>query len=486
MKSVFNAPSSVVRCGGALLLAGSILIGNLLPVLAVGWPANISGLSQSIAASDVAGANDVDARQGDLRERLTNSVDAGRVSDDDMHKIKQELEKVAEDEAGYKAKNSELSGFQTGHLRSELERIGKELDAALGDHRGAAVDVVAESSRINAQLNSSLGAKTLTQQEYDVFKTDLAAINARIASAKGSNGQIATNDQVRIALELDNLNQRLKASGPNKQVDLTSIDKRKNELRQMIRQGVVTGHLTEDEVDDLRQQLYNYDAKEARLSKLGRPLTSDEQMAIALELERFGAEIRARMDNGVDTVITERTIGYRKAALDQSFANDLFSGDISMAEARQFKTDLDKISTEEASERKASGNHLTMPQIEAILLNVEILKGKFSRLTFNRARVWIGVDGMVADLRQKIADVYAAKKLTEEENDAMQSHIADVLVAKSNERNAGGFVTTEAALKLAAEITVLSQQVMKKLSEVGAVPSTKQAPTTSAMPVNDE
>ncbi|MBU6451315.1 MAG: hypothetical protein KGS72_06030 [Cyanobacteria bacterium REEB67] len=444
---------------GAGLLAASLLLtgGAFSPVLAL---QNLAGLSSAVVA-----VYDIDGRQGDIHERLRDAMESGRLTDVKLHALKDELQKVADEEAGYKAKNGELSGWQTMHLQFALDKISKELEADLTDRKGGPVDVAAESQKARQRLDDSLAAKKLTQQEYDQFKSDLDAINRRIDAARGADGQLPTNDQVRIALDLDNFSQRFTAGEHQRQADMSAIDQRKDELRQMIRNGVATGRLTEDEVDDLRQQLYNYDAKEARLVKLGRPLTSDEQLAMALELERFGAEVRARMDNGVDSKITDRTIVYRKAALDQSFANALFAGDITMAEARDFKGDLDKITADEASIRSANNNQLTQEQIEALLISVEKLKGKFSRLTYNRNRVWVGVDGMVTEIRQKIADAFAAKRLSEEENDALQSEIANVLVAKSNERNSGGFVTTNAALKLAAEITVLSEQVSKKLSD---------------------
>jgi hypothetical protein len=416
-------------------------------------------------ASNVIAANEIDARQGALQERLRDVMEAGRLSDDKMHVIREELQKLADEEAGYKAKNGELSMGETMHLHFELDRISKELESGLTDRTRGPVDVVAESARLSTALEASLAAQKINQKEYDVLKADLGSINKRITEAKGADGQIATNDQVRLALDLDNFSHNFSAGEHQRQADFSQIDKRKDELRAMMREGVAKGHLTEDEVDDLRQQLYNYDAKEARLAKLGRPLTSDEQLSVALELERFGAEIRARMDNGVDSKITERTITYRKAALDQSFANSLFSGDISMAEARDFKSDLDKISIEEKQLKTANNNALTQDQIEKVLIEVEKLKGRFSRLTYNRPPVWTGVDGMVTDIRQKIAHAFAAKRLSEEENDALQSRIADVLVAKSNERNSGGFITVEAALRLAAEITVLDGQVSKKLND---------------------
>jgi len=422
------------------------------------------------AAALAAGDNNVDARQGSIQARLRDAMEAGRLTDAKLHEIKQELQKVADQEAAFKSKDGELSTMETMQLHSMLDKLNKELEAALTERTGKPVDVEAERNQLSQRMMEALESKRLSQEKYDRFHADLMTIDKQIAAAKNAAGQIPTNDQVRLDLEIDNLNQRFSAGEREGQADLSLIDKRKDELRTMIRLGVARGHLTEDEVDDLRQQLYNYDAKEDRMTRMGRPLTSDEQLAMVLELERFGAEIRARMDNGVDIKITARTIGFRKGALDQTFANALFGGDLTVVEAKDFSDSLAQITATENTLKSQNNGQLTPDQIQDLLITVEKLKGKFSRLTYNRNKVWMGVDGLVVSIREKIAQATVAGLLTAQENDDLQSKIADILVAKSNERNAQGLATTEAALKLASELSALSDQVTREIAAKGKKP----------------
>jgi hypothetical protein len=175
------------------------------------------------------------------------------------------------------------------------------------------------------------------------------------------------------------------------------------------------------------------------------------------------------MDNGTSVKITDKTVDHRRAALDQTFANALFSGDINVAEATDFKSDLDKIGIDEANLRKANSGQLGADDIKTLLITVEKLKGKFSRLTYNRTKPWSGVDGLVNDIKQKIAVAGMNNQISSQEVDDLQSKIADVLVAKSNERNTQGFVTTDSALKLEAEIATLSDETTKLLADRSVV-----------------
>jgi len=442
------------------------------PMLSLSLSLSLSlGLAALVGVPALAAADrNVDARQGTMQARLRDAMEAGRLTDAKLHEMKQELQKVADQEAIFKSKDGELSTLETMQLHTMLDKLNKELESALTERTGASVDVEAVRNQLSQRMMDALESKRLTQEKFDRFHADLMSIDKQIAAAKNAGGQIATNDQMRIELELDNLSQRFLSGEREGLADLSLIDKRKEELRTMIRQGVARGHLTEDEVDDLRQQLYNYDAKEERMTKMGRPLTSDEQLAMALELERFGAEIRARMDNGVDIKITARTIDHRKAALDQTFANALFGGDLTVAEAKEFKDNLDQITVTENALKSQNNGQLSQEQIEDILITVEKLKGKFSRLTFNRNKAWTGVDGLVISIRDQIAQATQARLLSAQENDDLQSKIADILVAKSNERNAQGLATTDAALKLAAELTALSDQLTHEIAAKSTKP----------------
>lgn len=286
--------------------------------------ADVLGNISNLISRPMAASNDLDARQGAIQERIRDAMEAGRLTDENMHDIKDQLQKVAAQEAAYKAKNGELSGFQNNDLQVEVDRISKELEADLTERKGGPVDVRALSNKLGTRLSDALAVQKVTQEEYDRFNAQLTAINNEIVAASGPDGKMMTNDQVRIALQIDNLSQRFAAGEHQRKADMSAIDKRKDELRTMIREGVAEGQLTEDEVDDLRQQLYNFEDKESRMASIGRPLTGDEELNMALELERFGAEIRARMDNGTNVKITDRTVDHRKAALDQTFANALF------------------------------------------------------------------------------------------------------------------------------------------------------------------
>jgi hypothetical protein len=449
----------------AVIVAATLSLGNASSAESTG----IFGRIGHIFTNPIAAANDPDARQGSIQERLRDAMEAGRLTDDNLHSIKEQLQKVAGEEAAFKAKNGEMSGWQTLQLQVELDKISKELEADLTERKGGPVDIVSLRNALAARITDALAVGKINQQESDQFNADLAQIDKQIAASKAPDGTLATNDQVRIALSLDNLSQRFVAGEHQRQADLSAIDKRRDEIRAMIRGGVAEGKLTEDEVDDIRQQLYSFEDKESRMGKIGRPLTGDEELSLALELERFGAEVRARMDNGTGVKITDKTIGYRKNALDQTFANALFAGDISVAEAQNLKTSLDQIGVDEAGLRSQAAGQLTAEQIRTLLIAVEKLKGQFSRLTYNRQKPWSGVDGQVNDIKQKIATATASKVLSEQESDDLQSKIADVLVAKSNERNTQGFVTTDAAIKLAGEITALGTQVAQEIGSLSVI-----------------
>ena len=55
-------------------------------------------------------------------------MEAGRLTDENLHSIKEQLQKVAGEEAGFKAKNGEMSGWQTLQLQVELQKLQLNFD----------------------------------------------------------------------------------------------------------------------------------------------------------------------------------------------------------------------------------------------------------------------------------------------------------------------------------------------------------------------
>ncbi|MBS1998603.1 MAG: hypothetical protein JSS86_19900, partial [Cyanobacteria bacterium SZAS LIN-2] len=100
-------------------------------------------LSLSVNGGALAGMRDVDARQGALQESLRDAMEAGRLTDAKLHELKQELQKIADQEAVFKSKNGELSSLQKVQLRAAIDKVSKMLEAALNERTGDPVDVEA-------------------------------------------------------------------------------------------------------------------------------------------------------------------------------------------------------------------------------------------------------------------------------------------------------------------------------------------------------
>src|ERR1700678_483723 len=114
----------------ALALAATVALGIAPSAQAVEMAGHVHLLGHPVVAS-----NDVDARQGSIHERMRDAMEAGRLTDLNMHAINDQLEKVAAVEAGFKAKNGELSGWQTMQLQLDLDKISKELEADLTERK---------------------------------------------------------------------------------------------------------------------------------------------------------------------------------------------------------------------------------------------------------------------------------------------------------------------------------------------------------------
>jgi len=221
-----------------LLLAATVALGSASGASAAGFFSELAHFSNPMAAS-----NDLDARQGSIQERLRDAMEAGRLTDENMHAIQLQLQKIAAEEALAKSKDGELSYHQTSKLQAELDRISKELEADLTERKSGPVDVVAMRDRLATRLSDALAVHKVSQPAYDQFLAALTKVDKMIAQAKGPDGLLTINDQVRIALDLDNLSQRFTAGESQRKSDMSAIDERRDELRALIREGVANVNL---------------------------------------------------------------------------------------------------------------------------------------------------------------------------------------------------------------------------------------------------
>ncbi|CAN5296965.1 hypothetical protein BH11CYA1_BH11CYA1_39080 [soil metagenome] len=435
----------------AALLASTLGLGALAPVSA----------ADTIKLIASAGSvSEVDARLAAIENRLNDAYNSGRLSQIQRQRFKQDLQRVADQEAVFSASNGGLSLWETLRLQFDLDLIVKDMEASLGDRKSGFVNVATRRDEIQRRLASAFSQGRLSRQEFEEVRSEIDKEDQAIAAAKDSRGQISITDNIRLVLELDRLSQRLTRTVHDRQFSLTAIDVRQSEVGRKIEEGIKSGKLTDAEAADLKAEFKKINERQDELRKLARPLTAEEQLTIALDIEKLSGQVDTQIyDSEAATQTTSSRVPTRESEVDRDIASALSSGLITLTEAQVYKQQLEQVIFKEKNFKTLAGGDLDALQTQNLLVELEQLSGTLDRSTYEKKPVWSGVNGTIADIKKNIEEAKKASRLDSADEDALNKELA-VIEAK---RSSG--TSAQDTMQIVVALNQLSSKVTRSVKD---------------------
>src|SRR5215470_299902 len=159
--------------------------------------------------SGVTGATDIDARQAQLDRRIVDAVLAGRLTAQEADSYKADLNRIAKEEADFKASGGTLNVWESLRLHFELDQLIKTLETRLSDRQVALTDVDARLGDLDRAIGDAVVARRLTPDQADDLKKELSRIASEKDSLKAADGSLTYPARLGLSLDLDRLNSRL-------------------------------------------------------------------------------------------------------------------------------------------------------------------------------------------------------------------------------------------------------------------------------------
>lgn len=438
--------------------------------LSVNSPVYAADVNNLLAS--VSNISDVDARQSSIEKRLQDGLSAGRLTQAQFESFKQALARVADQEAVFRASDGSLSLWETLRLQFDLDRIIKEIEGSLSDRQSGFVDVYGRRDEIAKRLSEAYTQGRLTAQEYAQVHMELDAINKSLAARTTGGAQLSTADSISYVLQLDRLSQRLTRTVHDRQVSLTAIDVRESEIDKKIKDGIASGRITDSEARDLNAEYKRIIDTEEALRRLGRPLTAEEQLTLALDLEKLNGQVDSSLyDADVQSAAATDT-AKRRQEVDHNLAGALNSGLLTLLEAQVYKDELDGIARKEDTFRAASGGQMTIVQAQNVLIDLEKLNGKIDRAIFNKKPIWTGIDASIDDLSKRLADAKSSGRLETADEVSLSADLDRIKGNKVRFYSSSSGLDTAEALTLATDLTKLNGRMFKLIKdrEIAVIP----------------
>jgi hypothetical protein len=443
-----------------------------LATLAIALSFNISGTftngAQAASIADSARSSalaidEFDVRISNIEKRLTEAYSAGRLSQTQYEKVRNDIRVFTEQAAVFKASDGSLSLWESLRLNFDFDHIVKDMEASLGDRQTGFVDVGGRWNEIQKRLADAFSLGRLTRQEFDDMSYQLECIKKSVDDAKSQSGtgQLSITDNIRFILALDSLSKKLTKTVHDRQTSLIAVDARQAELDKKIRDGAASGKLTTDEEKALRLEFDAIAQKEAQLRSLDRPYTAEEQLSLALDLERLNGKIDSQIYDSDTTVVTGPNVEERAKQLDAAIAQALNDGLLALSEAQVYNSELSDILLK--SQQFTAGG-LDLLKTQNLLVDIERLKGKVDRATYNKSSIWPGVEGTINDIDKRLSEAHSANRLEESAYSGIKGELNRLVALKADYRASQGLSTIE-AITLVANLEQLAGRFSRSVED---------------------
>lgn len=432
------------------LLAASISISTVTSLVSV----NCASAADLPVVGSTSGGTSIDERQAGLERRIKDAIETGRLSRRRGPALLAELEKLSDLEAEYRASHGELTLWENLTVNFQLDALSKKIEQSLDDRLAADLDIGAHIKELRLRIKDAVESNRLTQQEAMglTYEVDRAH---NILEGLTTTGSMTNEQALDISLSLDRVGEQLENTTHDRQIDMKDIDKAKAELEKRLEQGVATGKLTDAVAPKLKAELEAFTLKENGIKVSGRPLTSEETLDLALDLEKLSSNL--------DTLLRDKKaivedIDAKKERLEHRIAEGLVTGWLTLPEALYLKSQLNSL---EAKEDSAKSDSLDATASDAILLEIEKLSNNVERRLFDSRQVSPGIAANISEIETRISGAKNANRLNPEKAEEISKELARVAASwKAIRPTEDGLYPMNETVLVATDI----QRLNKKLS----------------------
>ncbi|MGD9681794.1 MAG: hypothetical protein AB7W16_11480 [Candidatus Obscuribacterales bacterium] len=439
-----------------LRMAGLLAITVTLSGLA-GSPCLATDVSSYVKA--VPSAQGVDELQAQIQRRITDAAFAGRLSKSAAQEYCRDLDRISDLEASYRASHGRLSVWETLKLYFELDNLSREMELALTDRSVPDADIVARLKELDNRVDDGLKWSRLTSQEADGFKYDLERARA-LSQLESDSDQIADQQAFQIGLELDKISGRLESTMHDRQLIFNAVDPARETVEKQIKDALAASKINDAEAGAARTEFQRIADREKKLKELGRPLSSDETLALALDLEKLAGRLEGESN------LKGENYGDKKKKVESRIAGGIVTGKLTLPEGHFLRDQIRSIEKKEAKWLKASGK-LTEEAQKALMLDLEKLSNDVEKRLLDSRFSWSGAADSIETLRKRVREAGEANRLSASGRKDLDSDIERVEKLWEGARTDAeqGLYRLDESMQVAVALDALNRKLVDSLSD---------------------
>lgn len=410
-------------------------------------------LEASLGQTTAIGLTDVDGKIANIKMRLKEAVDSGRLTALEGQEFQNTLDGILAKQQTYKAAGA-LTSTQTLELALALDTLSGNFETKLKARMGDGTDFAARRAELAKRADVLFKAGKLKQSNLDLITQELARIQNREASLRASG--LTTEGQLSLALDLERLSSSIEslaaASSASATATAPGIDDMQSQLLVRMNQSLSDGSLTAAQFSDLKQEFDRIAQSEAAFRAAG-PLSDTNTLSLARDLNNLSS----RLDTTIAAAVPQ-TGSLAAKRLEISNALDKYRADQRLSDSQYvgFRSELSAIADREKNYRL---DGLTDSETISIASDLDRLKSKvessLAALPDNQATA--------TKLSQAIEAGLASGRLNANDGANFRAELSRIAQLMDAFKSGGAYGTTQ-NFAIAREYDALSKKLNSTLA----------------------
>lgn len=403
---------------------------------------------------------EVNERMSRIERRIVEAVSAGRLPSTEAKSLRNELDRIAEMQAVFRALPVTTANWHNQALNYELDQLTDGLERAMHDRDVVPADLEFLKDDTLRRIDSAARQERLTASEVVNLKQELNRITALEHMLLKQQGKLTYSDKLTLAIDLDHLSASLRRQMAERTVKPFDVNEAVAAVEKRTEDAVKSATIAGDVAAAIKGQLTEIRANAAKNGDASKSNDSKSIIALGLWIESVSNRLDEQIHRAKKMVPDFED---RSQIDDALIATALVDGRLNPMEALELKEDLEFIRAEYAK-LKAAGAPKGEEEF-AFQLSLARLEGLIDRQLHGPSMMWSGVPAFHAHLDTRIKEALAAGRLTVDEAKALESD-SDFQAAKM--RALGGLLRikeTATALDLAIALQQLSAKIDKTMKD---------------------
>jgi hypothetical protein len=297
--------------------------------------------------------------------------------------------------------------------------------------------------QLGDRVSNAVATGILPVERGTQYRAGVDTILNQLWSARRSDGGLTANESLLVANDVNLIAGQLEQELRDLAMPARDVTQKLTDLQTRIGKAVSNGRLTVVQANSLITELERQIAAINNAATNGGGVSHGEGLRFAYDAHRLAAQFETILHN--DPVpVTD--VAHRAMVLDNRLANALAAGQLSVPQAQQFKTALERVLSSSAAYRD-SDTGLSYPEALALAIELDSLGGWMER-GIRRDAANRDVDSREGDIQRRIKDLVSGGKLTAKDAEALRVELDRI------EESEAAFRVSEEGLNYAEALTL--------------------------------